>query len=145
MKHVDDRPLPALAKKEAGTAVHLEGSPYVLSDARSREKSLQVSASQPTDHTGPRLDWLSSRLRTSLGDAVTRHSRPRHETPPVPALAQSNPSNGAQALMFRMKGGALSDGSPSRTSSPESIPVICPAGRPRGLDCVLLGRARGLW
>jgi hypothetical protein len=199
MKHVDDRPLPALVKKEAAKTADRSSRPqssskppkltipskapadpprvseskhrrrsgsrhrnrhkapssfedFVISskisgssgrlttpaasDARSRSRSR--SRSRENRHRSHRKSAHRSRRPSpgltsptpSHGSRRHRDSHSRRETPPLPVPApKPKPVLAPKRswVPFRIKGGAASDGSPSRTSSPEPIPVM-----PRG-------------
>lgn len=201
MKHVDDRPLPALVKKEAAKTADRSSRPQssskppkltipskapadpprvseskhrrrsdsrhrnrhkspssfenfaissqisgssgrlttpAASDARSRSRSR--SRSRENRHRSHRKSAHRSRRPSpgltsptpSHGSRRRRHSHSRRETPPLPVPApKPKPKPVLEPkrswVPFRIKGGAASHGSPSRTSSPEPIPVM-----PRG-------------
>ena len=87
---------------------------------RSHRKSAHRSRRPSPGLTSPTPSHGSRRHRDS-------HSRSRRETPPLPVPApKPKPELASKRswVPFRMKGGAASDGSPSRTSSPEPIPVM---------------------
>ena len=201
MKHVDDRPLPALVKKEAAKTADRSSRPQssskptkltipskapadpprvseskhrrrsdsrhrkrhkspssfedfaisskisgssgrlttpAASDARSRSRSRSPSRSRENRHRSHRKSAHRSRRPSpgltsptpSHGSRRRRDSHSRRETPPLPVPApKPKPTLAPKRswVPFRMKGGALSNGSPSRASSPEPIPVM-----PRG-------------
>jgi hypothetical protein len=200
MKHVDDRPLPALVKKEAAKTADRSSRPQssskppkltipskapadpprvseskhkhrrsdsrhrnrhrapssfddfavssklsgssgrlttpAASDARSRSRSR--SRSRENRHRSHRKAAHRSRRPSpgltsptpSHGSRRRRDSHSRRETPPLPVPAPKAPkpkpalASKRSWVPFRMKGGAPSNGSPSRTSSPEPIPVM---------------------
>lgn len=105
------------------------------SRSRSREhrhsskhrKSAHKSRRPSPGLTSPTPSHASRRHRDSRS-----RSRPRRETPPLPVPAPKvTPVLAPKRswVPFRIKGGASSNGSPSRAASPEPIPVM-PRGSP---------------
>ena len=105
------------------------------SDARSRSRSR--SRSRENRHRSHRKSAHRSRRPSpgltsptpSHGSRRHRDSHSRRETPPLPVPAPKPRPIPVLApkrswVPFRIKGGAASNGSPSRTSSPEPIPVM---------------------
>ncbi|KAF8497842.1 hypothetical protein F5888DRAFT_1695905 [Russula emetica] len=194
MKHVDDRPLPALVKKEAAKTADRSSRPQ----SSSKPPKLTIPSKAPADPprvsepkpkhrrrsdsrhrhrhksqssfedfaVSSKISGSSGRLTTPAASDVRSRSRSRenrhrshrksaHKSRrPSPGLTSPTPSHGSRRrrdshsrretpplpvpapkpkpvltskrswVPFRMKGGALSNGTPSRTSSPEPIPVM---------------------
>jgi hypothetical protein len=196
MRHVDDRPLPALVKKEAAKAADRSSRPQ----SSSKPPKLTIPSKAPADpprvserkhrrrsgsrhrnrHKSPssfedfaissKISGSSGRLTTpAASDARSRsrsrsrsrenrhrsHRKSAHRSRrPSPGLTSPTPSHGSRRhrdshsrrespplpvpapkpkpvlapkrswVPFRMKGGAPSNESASRTSSPEPIPVM---------------------
>ncbi len=198
MKHVDDRPLPALVKKEAAKTADRSSRPQpsskppkltipskapadpprvaetkhrrrsnsrhrhrhkapssfedfaisskisgssgrlttpAASDARSPSRSRSRSRTRESRHRSHRKPAHRSRRASpgltsptpSHGSRRRRDSHSRRETPPLPVPPpRPTPVLAPKRswVPFRIKGGAPSNGSPSRVSSPEPIPVM---------------------
>ena len=200
MKHVDDRPLPALVKKEAAKTADRSSRPQ----SSSKPQKLTIPSKAPVDpprvsdskhrrrsdsrhrkrHKSPssfedfavssKISGSSGRLTTPAASDARSRSRSRSRTRehrhrshhksahksrrPSPGLTSPTPSHGSRRrrdsrsrrretpplpvpapkppkptqvlatkrswVPFRIKGGVPSNGSPSRTSSPEPIPVM---------------------
>jgi hypothetical protein len=99
------------------------------SRSRSRESENRHRSHRKSAHRSRRPSPGLTSPTPSHGSRRHRDSHSRRETPPLPVPAPKPKPKPVLApkrswVPFRIKGGALSNGSPSRTSSPEPIPVM---------------------